>query len=402
MNKRISKLLSFTFVFIPFLEPYRIGSITLDTLSLFFVIMLSIFFVKNKQEDDYGLKAFLVYALIVPNIIAIAYGYTSNLASSFIVLGLYIMCYYKVFPNVNLEYIKKYYRILVCLVCLVFVLQEVMYMGLGYRFSALIPFFDVRYKDLTMSSFMSYQMYYPRSSTFFLEPSHQAQFLLPYLAMALGENSSGLSFKRYIEPILITLVLFFLQSGCGIVGAAFIWLFYILGIKLSKRKKIIFIIISLLVAAYTINYISSTEIGNKLMNRTSELESGGDYERSGTIRIFRGFYVYGAMDFIQQLFGVGTGGSVDVIEHSPFLAMFFRSERYLNNIQMLLVGFGIVGTVIFFRHFIRLYKNNLLSGKLALIAFLSLCFLESFFMTPKMILFFIIAYSYKKKFEINT
>lgn len=402
MNKWILKFISFLVVFTPFLEPYRISSITLDTLSLFLVIVLSIFFVKNKQGDDYGLKVFLIYALSVPNIIAIAYGYTSHLTSSLIVLGLYAICYYKVFPNVSLEYVKKYYRIFAWLVCIVFILQEYMYISLGYRFSALMPFLDVRYDGITMSSFISSQMFYPRSSTFFLEPSHQAHFLLPYLAMVLGDNSSGLSIKRYIEPIIVSIVLFFLQSGCGVVGTAFIWLFYVLGINLSKWKKTVFIICSSLVAVYIIGYITSTEIGNSLISRTSELEVGGDYERSGTIRIFRGFYVFGAMDYLQQLFGVGTGGSVDVIEHSPFFAMFFGTERYLNNIQMLLVGFGVFGSILFFRHFIRLYKNNLLSGKLALIAFLSLCFLESFFMTSKMILFFIIAYSYKKKFEINT
>lgn len=397
MNKRLKKLLAFLLVFTPFLEPYRIGGVTLDTMALFISLLMAFIFLKKYLQTDYGAKQFFYYALIVPNIVAVAYGYYIHITSSLIVLLLYILCYYKIFPNVQLQYLKKYYRYLVILVCVVFVFQEVMFQSVGYRFSALLPFLDVRYEGIPMSTFILNQMYYPRSSTFFLEPSHMAHFLLPYLALSLGENSSGLSLKRYIEPAIITIVLIYLRSGCGIVGLSFVWLFFMLQINLSGIKKVVFFIVCLTVAVYAINYILSTEIGNSLMNRSTELQGGGDYDRSGTIRIFRGFYVYWAMDLLQQIFGVGTGGSIDVIENSPYFIMFFGSERYLNNLQMLLIGFGLIGTLLFFVHYYKLYRGNNLSGKLTLIAFLSLCFLESFFLTSKMILFFVIAFLCKKE-----
>lgn len=398
MDRKLQRLLSFLLVFTPFLEPYMIGGVTLDTLTLFVSILIAFFFLKKGPvQPNYCARPFFYYALFVPNIVAVAYGYSSHITSSLIVLILYVLCYNKVFPNVQLQYIKKYYRCLVVIVCVVFVLQEIMYQSVGYRFSALIPFFNVRYDGVSMSAFINNQMYYPRSSAFFLEPSHMAQFLLPYLALVLGENRTGISLKRYIEPIIITIVLIILRSGCGIIGLSFIWLFFVLQINLSGVKKILFTVVSLMVAIYAINYLLSTEIGDSLMSRSTELEAGGDYERSGTIRIFRGFYVYGAMDLLQQIFGVGTGGSVDVIENSPYFVMFFGGERYLNNIQMLLIGFGLMGTILFLIHYYKLYKENYLSGKLTLIAFLSLCFLESFFLTSKMILFFAIAFLYKRE-----
>ncbi len=399
MNRRIQKILSFLLVFTPFLEPYMIKGVTLDTLSLFISLIIAFILGHKYLQNNYGVKAFFCYALIFPNIIAIAYGYYGHITSSIIVPVLYLLCYYKIFPNISLTYIKKYYRYLAIIVCAVFVVQEVMYQSMGYRFSALIPFLDVKYEGVPMSTFIQNQMYSPRSSAFFLEPSHMAQFLLPYLALSLGENSSGLSLKKYIEPVIISIVLIFLRSGCGIAGVAFIWLFFILQINLTGGKKVLFLLLSFAIALYGVNYLLSTEIGTSLMNRSSELEAGGDYERSGTIRIFRGFYVYGAMDFLQQLFGVGSGGSIDVIEHSPYFIMFFGSERYLNNFQMLLIGFGIVGTMLFLNHYRKLYRRNELSGKLSLVAFFSLCFLECFFLTSKMILFFAIAYLYKKKSE---
>lgn len=397
MKEKSKKILSFLLVFTPFMEPYMFKGVTLDTLALFLSLLIAFVLGKKTLKLNYGAKAFFCYALIVPNIIAILYGYYGHLSSSLIVLVLYVFCYYKVFPNASLSYMKAYYHYLVIIVCVVFIAQEVMYQGVGYRFSALAPFLDVRYEGVSMSAFILNQMYYPRSSAFFLEPSHMAHFLLPYLGMSLGENTSGLLMKKYIEPVLITVVLIFLRSGCGIVGAAFIWLFFLLQINLTGGKKVMFLIISFAVAIYGINYLLSTEIGTSLMDRSSELETGGDYERSGTIRIFRGFYVFGAMDVLQQIFGVGTGGSIDVIENSPYFIMFFDNERYLNNFQMLLIGFGIVGTILFLNHYRKLYQGNELSGKLVLVAFFSLCFLESFFLTSKMILFFAIAYLYKNK-----
>ena len=107
------------------------------------------------------------------------------------------------------------------------------------------------------------------------------------------------------------------------------------------------------------------------------------------------------MNVIQQVLGVGTGGSIDVIDNSPYRVMFFEGEHYLNNIQMFLIGFGLVGTFLFAIHYFKLFKRNSLVGQLVLIAFLSNCFLESFFMTSKMILFMVIAFLAKLEHDKN-
>lgn len=397
MSIRLQKLLSFLIVLTPLLEPYRIGSVTLDTFALLISVCIGLSTKTANLNFKYGAKPFFIYALLVPNIIAISYGYIEHIPSSITVLVLYILMYTKVFPSLSFSYLMRKYKLLIYVVCIVFIIQEFMYASLGYRFVAMIPFLDVKYPDMSMASFIYGQMYYPRSSSFFLEPAHMAHFILPYLAYSLGKNSSGLSLNKYIEPILLTSILFILRSGCGVIGASAIWLLYLIHVDLPGPKKVIFFSIGLLIASFTFNKLASTEIGTSLLDRSSEIEVGGDYERSGTIRIFRGYYVYGAMNFIQQLFGVGTGGSVNVIEQSPYFKMFFGTERYLNNIQMFLVGFGMIGTMLFSFHFRKLFKANNLSGKLVLIAFLSTCFLESFFMTSKMIIYFILAFHCKEQ-----
>lgn len=397
-----AKLFAFLIVFTPFLEPYRIGGVTLDTLSLVASVVIAIIWGRYSLKNRYGSKAFFIYALIVPNIVALASGYGSYLTSSFIVLILYILCQEKIFPALKLDHLLKYYRILVYLTIVVFFVQELMYITMRYRFSALIPFLDVRYDGVSMSSFILNQMYYSRSSAFFLEPSHMAHFLLPYLAISLGQNDKKIEVYKYLGPLIITIVLFFLRSGNGIVGCAFIWMFYVLSVDLALLRKVLFTAFFVIVGIFAFQEMASTDIGQSLMRRTVELEVGGNYNNSGTIRIFRGFYVYGAMYFVQQLFGVGTGGSVQAIEESPYLVMFYDNERYLNNVQMLLVGFGVIGTLLFLGHLLKLYKSNTLSGKLVLIGFLSICFLESFFMTSKMILYFAFAFMFaNSRYEID-
>lgn len=402
MKPKIIKVLSLLIVMTPLLEPYRLGSVSMDTMTLLITIVLAFVVSGENNILENNLRPFLIYAFIVPNLVAISYGYMSHITSSIIVLIIYALASLKVFPNLNLGDLLFYYKRIVYISCFVFVFQELMFASVGFRYSCLIPFLDIRYESLSMASFIQKQMFESRSSAFFLEPSHLAQYLLPYLAISLGENTKGLSVKKYLEPMLLTTVLFYLRSGCGIVGAICIWITFVLQIDLSKFKKTIFILCSIITSYLLWRLLENTEIVQGLLLRSSELSSDADYERSGIIRVTRGFWVYEGLDLLQQLFGVGTGGCIDAIENSSYFNMFFQGDRYLNNIQTLLVGFGVIGTFLFFRYFYSMYKNNNLIGKLILSAFLGLCFVESLFLTSKMILYFCIAYLFSKKIKNET
>ncbi len=381
------RILSFLIIAIPLFEPYSFNGVSLDSLLFFSIVVYSCMFSSKVLKNPLLIKPFFIYALIIPNLSAIAFGYSNHLISSITVVAIYWLCIHKVFPQLCLVQMLKYYKYIVWLSCAVFLCQEVMYSVLGYRFSALIPYFDLKYSDVSMASFIQKQMFYERSSSFFLEPSHLAQFIIPYLAIILGKNHNAFSLKAYIQPLILTSILFILRSGCGLVCAGLIWIFYILSIRLDLIKKVIFVTISVLAIVICFQYLAATEIGEFLIRRSSEFDASASYERSGVIRVIRGFLVFDSMDLVQQLFGVGTGGSIDVVNNSPYLYMFFGEERYLNNIQTLLIGFGIVGTFLFFIHLCRLYRDNTLAAKLILISFIGMSFLDSFFMNSKMTLY---------------
>lgn len=382
------RLLSLMIIGIPLFEPYSLSGISLDTiLFLGCVIYGFITCPNNCKPKLYSVNAFFIYAFTIPNLIALFYGYSNHIISSIIVLTLYLLCILKVFPQIRFSYMLSKYRLIVYFVCGIFVVQELMYMILGFRFSAMIPFLPLKYEGLSMSSFIKYQMSYERSSSLFLEPSHMAQFIIPYLAIKLGETKKVFNLASYIEPLILTGVLFFLRSGCGVIGALVIWGFFFLQIKLSVVKKTFFILIGIVISIFAYSQLSSTEIGKSLSIRSTEFDEGASYERSGVIRVTRGFLVYGAENEILQILGVGTGGTIDVIEDSPYKFMFFGNERYLNNVQMLLVGFGLIGSFLFLIHLYNLYSKNTLSARLVLWSFLGISFLESFFFNSKMALY---------------
>ena len=168
-------------------------------------------------------------------------------------------------------------------------------------------------------------------------------------------------------------------------------------VRINTFRKILIISSAIVLFPVIFNRIVATETGEQLLTRTSELEAGGDYDRSGTQRIFRGFYVYSSEDFPLQLFGVGTGGTIDVINTSSAKVMFNSNERYLNNIHTLLIGFGLIGSILFFLYLFTLFKCSEMDGRLILVGFLTLCFMESFFLNSKMILYFAFVYALLRK-----
>ena len=391
------KILLFLIVFTPWLEPYKYSGVDLDTLALLSTILFSWVTFGNKWNLNYKSKPFLLYGLIVPTTISIIYGLDSNIKSSFITLFLYTFFTAQISNNISSKYFIKYYRILVYIAILVFAIQELMYMSVGYRFSALIPFFDLKYDFTTMQVYITKQMFYPRSSSVFLEPSHFAQYILPYFAYTLSKNTNVISIKRWLEPAILLLVFFFLRSGCGVVCSIAIIVAYVLIVRINAFRKILIISSAIVLFPVIFNRIVATEAGEQLLTRTSELEAGGDYDRSGTQRIFRGFYVYSSEDFPLQLFGVGTGGTIDVINTSSAKVMFNSNERYLNNIHTLLIGFGLIGSMLFFLYLFTLFKCSEMDGRLILVGFLTLCFMESFFLNSKMILYFAFVYALLRK-----
>ena len=75
MKDKLVKIVSFLIVFTPFLEPYQVAGLTFDTISLAFMVGYAMLKGRKTTGLLYGSRAFFLYALIIPNLVAILSGY---------------------------------------------------------------------------------------------------------------------------------------------------------------------------------------------------------------------------------------------------------------------------------------------------------------------------------------
>lgn len=387
----MKKYASFALVVGPLLTPYYFPGTTIPLENFFILFNILLLVCYNKFRPVYympkGYLLFFIYALFAPVLGLLFYRNFNSFISSYVSIILFTLSFLLFIPHLDYNLIKKYYKVCVLFVSTIFVIQELMFNLVGYRFSALIPFIPVRYSYVDTAEFIAKQMVAPRSQSVFLEPSHLAQFLLGYLAILLGENIQKNKLLSF-STLGLSLLLLLTWSGNGILLTLLLWIVFFVMIRMNPIKKYFVIVPLLLIVIFiSLQYFSSTEKGEEVMARTEELDVEQEHLSSGAIRIYRGYFVFGAMPFVEKVTGVGSGTTGDVIEHSPFYFLFYDFERYLNNIQMLLVGYGLVGTLLFGLFLKDLIKCRNPIALMCVLLFIGMCFIEYFWGSVKMILY---------------
>lgn len=355
-----------------------------------YMMLLScvVFFVFGKNRIFYPrfFLAFLIYSFTIPQIIAYSTGHTSQFLGSYITLGIFAFNLCLMIPHLKVGLVVKYYRVLIYFTMVIFALQEISALTTGHRFCALIPFMTL-YTDVPVSHFAPLAQYATRSSSIFVEPSHYAQYLAPYLALTLCGVSNKKRFVT-IDAILVSVVFLIMRSGVGLILAVVIWSIHVLFADIKLSRKLFFIVpLSAFLAFQIYSVFSQSEQGAAVLDRQEEMSI--DYERinsSGTVRIYRGFFVLEDTPFLVKMFGVGQGGANDVIDHSTVKWM-FNNEHYLNNTSGFILSYGYIGTLIFLLFLLFLYNKNNKDSLMLIVGFIVLCFLEDFMCDSRMLLY---------------
>ena len=294
----------------------------------------------------------------------------------------------------NIPFIKMYK--IFALICIVlFFAQEITFHTTGIRISGILkalPF----HINMSMADYIELQAASVRSSSFFSEPAHLAQFLLPLLAIELFYDKGK---RHYLYAMVIGVVLLLLQSGNGLIGLVPILLFalpYFLQEKKRYRWLTIFVFTCIIsVAGYLFFH---SEMGGAVLERQSELDmvySGGN--RSGFLRIWRGFFVYGDYNFFEKIFGCPN--EVVQLSHvySSGMSMGMNAELYFNAFQKILLNTGLVGMGLFVYIIAQIWRGNTICGKAILATLVSLSFISAIYMSHTMILFLVLAESMRKR-----
>ena len=248
---------------------------------------------------------------------------------------------------------------------------------------------------MTMSEYISGRAESARSSSFFAEPAHFAHFLLPLFAIEVFYDKSKL---RLFMALAIGATLLFLRSGNGLLGLATVLVFlvpYYLNKRRGGSRWLTLTVVLLFVSFVGYEYINS-EMGEALLERQGEMSM--DYEggsRSGFLRIWRGFFVYGDYSVFEKIFGCPDNNAQLAHVFSSGMFMDVGAELYFNAFQKILLNTGLVGVVIFIYVVYRLWHKNSVCGKAILLTFIGLSFISAIYMTHTMILFMLLAASMK-------
>jgi len=388
----MKKIIAFLCVFMYFMSPYRMLGhempevVGLLALFLVFLRLKNVAFLR-------GYGVFMAYMLIIPPIISLFMGLPGNYLVSFMPVSLlfYSLMFIFLLPNLDWEYVLKFYRVLVYIAVGFFLLQEVAYYTIGVRPTFYLPF-EMYYTDTDVQSLADSRAQMDRSSSFFLEPAHFAQYILPYYCIVVSRFIKERINKW--EFFILSFVLLILQSGSGYWGmlAILISLLLLPG-YLSKKVKIGVLIGAFVLLCGVAVFLSNNPAVMEILSRFDEissLEVEAYGSQSGFLRIWRGYFIYGALEPICKFFGIGVG-SIEYAANLIYIPGSRYDGSYMNGFQTLLVTGGLVGTFLFFRFLFKSFKKTSAESIIVIICMISLFFIEHMLFTAKMFLFIVIA-----------
>ena len=367
---------------------------------VFFILFIVTLATKRKFKFRFPPEFLLYWGYI--SIVYIVFA--SEFSVSLLIPGGFSFCFWVAALLVSLFFfdyslLKRYYRIAFIVCASVFFIQEISYFALGSRPIFLLPF--PLTGDEPYEVILANQIKLDRSSCFFREPSHFAQFALPLLAIELIDAPrKGKIFTNFSLFIMATLV--FLRSGNGFFGliilvAIRVW-DYMKYAKLKYKLLTVFCFVPLILAVAFL-YIQ-TEQGMAIADRASgvSLEEGS----SSFMRTFRGYFLYAVLPTINKFFGIGIDNVMDFILHSRVAYLFISPitgeyENYLNGVQTILVSNGLVGLILFVWYYVRLYIKNISLSRSLIILFLSLMLIGNLYLSQTMLLCTVIPWFSKRR-----
>lgn len=214
------------------------------------------------------------------------------------------------------------------------------------------------------------------NTSVFSEPAHIAEFLIPFLCYSLfGTNRS----KKGMQMAIITTIAVGLTiSGTGIVLLGFVWLLYftIFSDKKGSNKYLIGVIgiIAIVVLFLTLQALEdyNTMLGKLFLSSDGSLEGN-----KSSFRLYRGWDYVFKMPFMDLITGVGFVHMEKFAGIHGIWSVFdneYKIFEWFSGITEVLLYFGIIGTIPFVIHIIKLYKRQTNLTKSLVIVFVSLLF----------------------------
>lgn len=335
-----------------------------------------------------GWKVFLIYVGIAAILVSHTFPSRLILYSFLLIIGC-SLC--------NLKLLYKYYKG-TAIVCIIFFLfQEFISTTTGVKIPGIITFLPTIYGD--SDAFIAANILTSeRSSSLFLEASYFAQYIFPLIVLELFWNQKHTGIRN---ALLLSIVIFLIRSGNGIILLFLIWGTWLLVGKVKKSTKRYVIFGSSIIIISIIILMPSMVL--ELLNRSSELvisNGGGRWNSSGFIRFWRGYFLYSSFPPINQIFGMNPSLIKYYMIQNPLFDQDIETV-FINGIQTILCYYGAIGLFFVMRHLYLIRKKSSYAVRTLLFCTTYLLLSESYFISSRMLFVIVLAYLLKNEYHEN-
>lgn len=298
--------------------------------------------------------------------------------------------------TVDSKYLIKYYRFVALLTSLFLLIQFLSYNFFGIAMNGKMPFLElqdvylIREKVFGIYNFGSFV----RFSSFFIEPSHFAQYIAPFICLCLFNGKNEFQKKSILYAVFCSSMVLISVSGTGIVVVLLIWFLYFLFNDSKKLyKKVAAVYLGLIFSILFLMLLYYVPALNEMVNNLFVSSNGG--QAKADYRIYRGFDIYFELSFIHQLFGAGYKSVGGLASYYGIESLFDTNAlyEYMNDIALILTNFGLIGFMIFIILIKRMYKQGDVLTKALLITCLAIFVSESMFIYGTWRLYIFIIYA---------
>ena len=386
------KFVTWVLVLSPILQTYGWGKYDFAFILTSVAGLLSIFYRKYQFEllPKFLLGYFLYWLLI--------HAISASSLQEALPLGILkvLLVYGAFFSVIPLSLFVKYYKIVVKVCILFFVVQIIVNFVFNIYLLGVFSFLPFA-QDVDASEYFAESAASERLSSFFSEPAIFAQYLIPYLCLELFDRKI-INNQRLLSVLLLIAVFLLMQSGNAILGLGsclfFYFMFRMRGNWKRKAQTVMFGIIIIAIGFYYM----STEIGEKMLSRKEQVSINSvenlGYSSSGFDRIFKGYFIYAQYSTLCKIIGNDNPQYKKRSALGSEVALLFSEEKqdylYSNTFQMILLNTGLIGLFIMFLVFRGIWKTTNHCGKDMLLSFFAFSLIASSYFSEIMCMYMLL------------
>ena len=208
-----------------------------------------------------------------------------------------------------------------------------------------------------------------RPSSFFMEPSHYAQYVLPCFVLSLLSEKIT---NSKLRKLAISTIFFGVLLSTSLNGLIVLIISILLFLCKNIGSKKVFIYSGLILALCMVAFsFLDFDYFNGIIGRLGSL--GNEELNSVNIRLLAGYFLFLDFNFINQIFGCSPFLLREYLNNLGSYFYMYYDSTYMNSVAYLLCTTGVVGSSIFYYWLFKYFKGkSFLAKSLIIVLFLDL------------------------------